>query len=262
MSEPEDTTIYRRIRLPWTVAVGKLFTEQEMIMARASPSWPREYELKFSGLIGNSFTQQSIDAAIEKGEKYNPDLVDDLHFHSRSAGIDPAYGSSNFAVVITEWADGIINVLYAQEFQRPDYNEMLNAVYSLLSRYDVNKCYIDGANPSFIKSIKIQIGEDSNYLEQIARYKSDGLTEEQALNNLKIVPVNFNKESKSMLGHCKIILEDEGGRIAINKKLDKLITSLRKATDMDGLLDKELTSHNDIFDAFRLSLKFYRFEEV
>jgi hypothetical protein len=31
--------------------------------------------------------------------------------------------------------------------------------------------------------------------------------------------------------------------------------------DNDGTLDKESTSYNDIFDAFRLALKFYRFEE-
>jgi hypothetical protein len=28
----------------------------------------------------------------------------------------------------------------------------------------------------------------------------------------------------------------------------------------DGVLDKESTSYNDIFDAFRLALKFYHFE--
>ena len=33
---------------------------------------------------------------------------------------------------------------------------------------------------------------------------------------MKVVPVNFNKEHKAMLGHCKMILENEGGRIAIN----------------------------------------------
>ena len=64
-----------------------------------------------------------------------------------------------------------------------------------------------------------------------------------------------------MLGHCKIIMEIEGGRIAINPKFDKLITSLRTAVDNDGTLDKESTSYNDIFDAFRLALKFYQFVE-
>jgi hypothetical protein len=44
-------------------------------------------------------------------------------------------------------------------------------------------------------------------------------------------------------------------------RFDKLITALRTAVDNDGTLDKESTSYNDIFDAFRLALKFYHFEE-
>ena len=59
-----------------------------------------------------------------------------------------------------------------------------------------------------------------------------------------------------------MILENEGGRIAINpEKLDKLITALRIAVHNDGTLDKESTSYNDIFDAFRLALKFYHFRD-
>jgi hypothetical protein len=80
--------------------------------------------------------------------------------------------------------------------------------------------------------------------------------------NMRIVPVNFNSEHKAMLGHCKMILEQEPGKIAINlDKFDKLITALRTAVYNDGTLDKEATSYNDIFDALRLALKFYHFEE-
>jgi hypothetical protein len=42
---------------------------------------------------------------------------------------------------------------------------------------------------------------------------------------------------------------------------DKLVTALRTAVDNDGMLDKESTSYNDIFDAFRLALKFYSFRD-
>ena len=57
-------------------------------------------------------------------------------------------------------------------------------------------------------------------------------------------------------------MENDGGRIAINPyRFDKLITALRTAVDNDGTLDKESTSYNDIFDAFRLALKFYQFQE-
>ena len=56
---------------------------------------------------------------------------------------------------------------------------------------------------------------------------------------MKIVPVNFNKEHKAILGHCKMILEDDGGSIAINPdKFGKLITALITAVDNDRVLDK------------------------
>jgi hypothetical protein len=58
--------------------------------------------------------------------------------------------------------------------------------------------------------------------------------------NMKIVPANFNKEHKAMLCHCKMILENDDGHIAINPdEFDKLIISLRTAVDNDGILEKE-----------------------
>jgi hypothetical protein len=122
--------------------------------------------------------------------------------------------------------------------------------------------YVDGANPSFIKSLKLQIGEEADYDKVIARYRSEGLGDGDATKDMRIVPVNFNKEHKAMLGHCKLLLEKNGGHIAINPdKFETLITALRTAVDNDGTLDKESTSYNDIFDAFRLALKFYSFRD-
>jgi hypothetical protein len=83
-----------------------------------------------------------------------------------------------------------------------------------------------------------------------------------ATKDMRIVPVNFNTEHKAMLGHCKMILEHQPRKIATNPdRFDKLITALRTAVDNDGALDKEATSYNDIFDAFRLALKFYHYRD-
>jgi terminase large subunit-like protein len=259
--EAEDTCLYKRIFLDYTYGIGKIYTQEEIQKAKQSPSFEREYNLKYLGKIGNVFHTKDIEAAIEKGRKYNPDnFIPYYSSTSRSMGIDPAYGSSAFGIVVTEWADGIVQILYAEEYHRPDYNEMLSLVYDLMSKYQVDKVYIDGANPSFIKSVKIQIGEDADYDKVIARYKAEGLGDNWS-QDMKIVPVNFNKEHKAMLGHCKMILENEPRKIAINPVFDKLITSLRTVVDNDGALDKESTSYNDIFDAFRLALKFYQFKE-
>jgi hypothetical protein len=73
-----------------------------------------------------------------------------------------------------------------------------------------------------------------------------------------LLPFEIVNQSQMLL-----LLEHDGGRMAINPdRFDKLITALRTAVDNDGVLDKEATSYNDIFDAFRLSLKFYHFREV
>jgi hypothetical protein len=62
-----------------------------------------------------------------------------------------------------------------------------------------------------------------------------------------------------MLGHAKMVFEK--GYVSINPKHDNLITSLRTAVENEGVLDKEVTSYDDIFDAFRLALKFYSYKE-
>jgi hypothetical protein len=70
-----------------------------------------------------------------------------------------------------------------------------------------------------------------------------------------VILVHFSTEHKDMLAHCKIELEKE--LVAINPRFDKLITALRTTVDNEGTLDKEATSYDDIFDAFRLALQFY-----
>jgi hypothetical protein len=46
---------------------------------------------------------------------------------------------------------------------------------------------------------------------------------------------------------------------SINPFFDKPITSLRTAVAEENIIDKECTSYADIFDAYRLALKHYKF---
>jgi hypothetical protein len=250
--EPEETCIYKRILLDYTYGLDKIYTRQEIDKAKISPSFEREYNLQYLGLIGNVFHTKDIDAAIEKGKLY--DSAKPVAMAPKSMGIDPAYGSSSFGIVITQFVDGQVQILYAEEFQRPDFNEMLSKVWDLLMKFgSINKIHIDGANPSFIKSLKIQLGEDPDYDKVIAGYKQMKCDWKIGM---KVVPVNFNQEHKEMLGHCKLLLEK--GYIAISPAFDKLITSLRTAVAEENILDKESTLFADIFDAYRLALKYYK----
>jgi hypothetical protein len=65
-----------------------------------------------------------------------------------------------------------------------------------------------------------------------------------------------------MLQHTKWLLEenrrDGSSLIAIHPSFEKLLTSLRTAVANEYKLSKEETSFNDILDAFRLALQFYK----
>lgn len=79
---------------------------------------------------------------------------------------------------------------------------------------------------------------------------------------MKIVPVPFSSEGKNMLIHTKELLEFETPKVAITPKFEKLTTSLRTAISDDlGKLDKEVTSYDNVLDAFRLSLQMFKLKE-
>ena len=63
---------------------------------------------------------------------------------------------------------------------------------------------------------------------------------------------------KDILAHTNELLSAK--KIKIHPTFQKLITSLRTVVvnANTGSLDKESTSHNDIFDAFRMSLLNYK----
>jgi hypothetical protein len=243
--EPEETCIYKRILLDYTYGLDKIYAREEIEKAKISPSFEREYNLKYLGGIGNIFHTKDIEAAIEKGKLY--DLNTSNTFAKKCMGIDPAYGSSSFGIVVTQFVDGQVQTVHAEEYKRPDFNEMLSKTWDLLVKHSVLKIYIDGANPSFIKSLKMQWGERSDY-ENVPKEHRQFMI---------VQPVNFNQEHKEMLGHCKMLLER--GYIAINPAFDKLITSLRTAVAEENILDKETTIYADVFDAYRLALKHYKF---
>jgi hypothetical protein len=78
-----------------------------------------------------------------------------------------------------------------------------------------------------------------------------------------VVPVPFSTEGAQMLQHVKSLLEetdeDDCSLVTIHaNRFPKMITALRTAVASEYKLDKEQTSYNDLLDAFRLSLIFYK----
>ena len=201
---------------------------------------------------------------MEKGKRFVNSEAN--AYTSKSVGLDPGFGSSNFGVCITELRDGQVHVLHAEEYHRPDFNSMITTTVRLLEEYDItfegrSRIFVDGANPSFISALKDRVNEDPEYDKAIAFYKHNypSVYDLEFLEqNMFVIPVAFNKEHKHMLAHCKEMLEYQNGMIAINPKHTKLVTALRTAVENgEGSLDKEATSHDDLFDAFRMSMQFW-----
>jgi hypothetical protein len=72
--EPEETCIYKRLLLDYTYGLDKIYTIQEIEKAKASPSFEREYNLKYLGHVGNVFSPADIDAALQEYDiiQYGP----------------------------------------------------------------------------------------------------------------------------------------------------------------------------------------------
>src|SRR5215216_650960 len=246
--ELESDSLYHKLGFDYAYGLEgpyPIYSLDQIQKAKQSPDFEREYNLKYLGLIGNVFHTKDIDAAIEKGKLYDPETPNT--YSQKCMGIDPAYGSSSFGIVVIQFVDGQLQIIHAEEYKRPDFNEMLQKVWDLLVKYSIEKVMIDGANPSFIKSLKIQWGERPDYENEKKEYYK----------YMKVEPISFAKEHKAILAHAKMLLEQ--GYIAINPAFDKLITLLRTAVAEENVLDKESTSYADIFDAYRLALKLYQF---
>jgi hypothetical protein len=260
--EPFEKCIYKKVFLDYTYGLDKIYTKEEIDKARMSPSFEREYCLKYQGLIGNVFSQLSIEKATKI--EYNPDNINPNA--KKSIGIDPGFGSGNFAIVATQLVDGKVQVIFAEEYDRDEagFSDMIHEVWKLKQRCGhVTNIYVDAANPEIWQALKREFSEpfDEKTVREKKAYaiKYNLHIEDQMF----VVPVPFHPEGAKMLQHAKWLLEepDEDGDslIAIHKeRFHKLVTALRTAIANEYKLDKEQTSYNDILDAFRLALQFYK----
>jgi hypothetical protein len=255
--ESFESCIYKKLFLDYTYGLGKIYTQEEIEKAKRSPSFEREYCLAYQGLIGNVFSTLSIDNC-QKIE-YNPTVT--IPNCQVSIGIDPSFGSSKFGIVATRFVNERIEVIEAEEFERPDFNDMINRVWQIKQKYKVEDnnltIYVDAANPEIWSSLKRMLNEpysEQYVFEKLSYYKNNNIN---PANYMKVIPVPFSTNGARMLQHTKSLLEDQDNLIAIDKTFYKLLTALRTAVANEYKLDKEQTSYHDILDALRLSLQLY-----
>jgi len=208
--------------------------------------YAREYEGKYGYGLGNVFPPEQIELSIVPNEfKYNPNCP-------ISMGIDPGFGSSKFGITILQHEDNVLKVIYNKEFERANYENMIQLCAQLKVKYKPNKIFVDAAKPDFIKSLKIQFQENTNYEKIMEMAKQQKV---KYSDRMFVVPIAFNEWGKELLGRFQHIVSKRW--FLVPSTYSDLITQMRMARFKDnGNLDKDETDNTyDCFDSTRLALK-------
>ena len=145
--EHDNNSIYHKIFLPYTVGLNKIFTPDDIALAKQSPSFEREYNLKYGGDDGNIFNTDLVNAitteydlSVKNGEKI--------------LAIDPAYGSSNFAIVGGEKIDGIIQIKLCELIEMASPTAMAERIVKLAETYPT--VLVDSAGTGLITDLQLK----------------------------------------------------------------------------------------------------------
>lgn len=258
--EPEETHGYKKIEYLYERGLGKIYDPGEIEKERTKGYFKREYMGLYDFDTGNYLPLHTLDL-IEANGRRNLDF-DTVHYDTRkSLGIDVGYGSSRTAFCITEKIDGYIRVVYAQQFTRPVNEEMIKLAINLIFHYQLNRygnqVYVDAANPSFIRSLKIGIGENPDYEQEIQGWKRENAYW-KAEGTMSIIPVPFNVRGEPMLEKLKDFADK--GLLAVNpEQFEDLMSDLRVARVQGRKLEKDKSANQtmDLLDALRLSTEYY-----
>jgi hypothetical protein len=260
--QQDHETIYKRFRLNYEVGLNKIYTQEEIDLAKQSRFFDREFNLKFAGGIGNLFSDILLQNCICNSDTYDPlshwSIDPSL---TRSMGIDPAFSASGdgskFAIVITQMRDRQIEVIYAESFQAPEHNAIIHRIINLFNRHMNSLIYLDASNPSVVSSLKYQTSDwDFNKYAQDKRYINDMSDPLFNDSRIKCLPVNWSRMGQPMLYNLVSIMQAK--QLKVHESLTDLVVALKSAYVTNDKLDKERSTNNDLLDALMLSCLNYR----
>lgn len=145
--EREEPSLYHKVFLHYLVGVGKIYWEFELSLAKQSRSFPREYELQYGVGIGNIFPELFVKQCTTEYD-VKPQGYEGV------IGVDPAYGSSKFAIIVMEKrSDGLLYVIYCQQIDRASPTAMAKKITELYRqfRYPV---HVDGSDAGLLTDLQ------------------------------------------------------------------------------------------------------------
>jgi hypothetical protein len=242
----EHDTNYHKTFIDYSIPLGTLFSEEMIAKARLLPSWDREYALLYTGGIGDIYNINDIEATIQEYDL----ALDESTW--KWCAIDPAFGSSDFAIMVMEWKNQKLQVIYCENIEKPKFSDMVRLTQQLHQKYNFLKIFVDASATAFVREIKSNFGEYSFYDKLDPKVVDTWIT--SAGQNPLVAPVSFNKWSKHMTQQSYKVLSK--GLLRINPKFQEFIISLRTARSKgEWEYDKSATStsqYMDICDCWRM----------
>lgn len=132
----------------WNYEIGLrdgIFSLEQIEIARKTPSFPREYNLQYGVGHGNLYPYELVNSLIE---------AYDLKYlgGSKVRTIDPAYGSSKFAIMECERIADIIYPKYCMQIARPSPTAMTELIVQRNKEFPM-LTLVDSAHPGLIRDL-------------------------------------------------------------------------------------------------------------
>lgn len=225
--ESKDFLYDKHIML-YNRGLGKIYSEEQIAIAKLSPAFEREYNGQYGYGSGDIF--ENIDECVEE---YSLERAG-----GRAAVTgDPAFGFSKFGICAGENLDNIVYVKEAEERARTSPSAMLDVMEEFAKRFD-NNVKIDAAHPGFIRDL-------------VSR-------------GIPAIPVNFgliipetesatvqSLRSKMTINAAQMV---KNKLVRIHPSFKTLLSQMRAVSfDAKGGIDKTETSF-DVVDAFIMLL--------
>lgn len=275
-----DHCNYKRLFILADRLRGYIYTDHDLDIASISPSYAREYLGEYKGEKGNLFPIELLNYAAGLTDVlelkntvtgavvrtiYRPEyeltvqeVVNDPRYlgvgYYSSIGVDPAFNSSMFASVVNKEIGGLVYAVYESEQLAPSFEEGIELVKRLM--YQDYPCYhpkiwIDASSVPFIRALKKEIGENSDY---------HSYTQEQLLQSMNsprgmvVCPVAFSKFGDRMNYNLRRLMEL--GKYRIDRNVTPHLWASMNSAKFDEIrnrFDKNATSYNDVYDSARLA---------
>lgn len=222
--DEEKNPRFKTLEMFYEKGLGKIYTDYEIEQAKKMSSFEMEYNGQYGLGIGNIFPNQLLeqckteyDLSLKEGETI--------------LAVDPAFGSSKFAIVGAEKLDNIVFIKDALQFDRPSPSAMLDLLK--IKSNDYSKIIIDAAHPGLVTD-----------LEDVG---------------INVQSVSFNKELSEMTVNASQSVKER--TVKIHPVFSDLINQL-KAVEFNerGHPNKKKLSF-DLGDAFMMALHHFKTSE-